>query len=263
MVKIKSLYQYPVKSLSGNRLNSANIIDTGFQNDRVLMLIDGDGKFVTQRKRPDLVNIRAVISGDILTFAFDGTEIVGSFVTHDDSSVIETRIWNSYVEVQEVAPEIGKWLSLITGEELRVVRMTGSGRTKRLDDDEELSLQLTDGYPIHIINEASVEYLCKKSGCDLNALRFRPNMIISGLEPFQELRAKLITGLDFSLRIIKPTKRCAVINVNPATGIRDQNILRELADLDINAETISFGVYACVIKKGKAFSEEDLSIVFS
>ena len=92
---------------------------------------------------------------------------------------------------------------------------------------EELGYQskvgFQDAYPLHILNLASVHEIGTKLARDappLGALNFRPNIVITGGEPYAEDSWKRISIGEYEYYVACRTVRCLLPNVNPATGIR-------------------------------------------
>ena len=92
---------------------------------------------------------------------------------------------------------------------------------------EELGYQPTvgfqDAYPLHILNLASVQDIGKrldKGAPPLGALNFRPNIVITGGEPYAEDSWKRIKIGEYEYFVSCRTVRCLLPNVNPATGVR-------------------------------------------
>ena len=86
-------------------------------------------------------------------------------------------------------------------------------------------------------------------GTELNLLRFRANVYVSGLAPWEELDwiGRTLRCGDLQLRIAEPIKRCAATNVNLKTAEFDLNIPRALFD---NYRHSIMGVYAEVVQSG-------------
>jgi uncharacterized protein YcbX len=264
MIRIKYLYQFPVKSLGGQIKESIELLSTGFDGDRKYMLINETNKFISLRKYPELALIDSDISDEDLILSYKGQHKTAQHSRNIKNPLIKTSIWKSDVNVCEVFPTLGKWLSGIIGERIRIVELANTGRSKFLaDTGQKIDLLFTDGYPVHIINEASVEHLSQLGEKDISPLRFRANIILSGLPAFEELKIDVIEGNDFKLKVVKPTKRCVVTNVNPYSGLNDINLLQQMASLEANRSQVNFGIYAYPIKTGKVFSKEDLSITFT
>ena len=71
MLTIKQLYIHPVKSLAGFSVDSFSLDSTGPEYDRRWMIVDANGKFVTQRQRPKMCLIKTRIDDDVLTLSAD------------------------------------------------------------------------------------------------------------------------------------------------------------------------------------------------
>jgi hypothetical protein len=102
---------------------------------------------------------------------------------------------------------------------------------------------------LHIVNMASVRELERVVGRPVNPLRFRPNVIIDGCEPWAEfgwIGQPLQLGA-VRLEVLKRTERCAATNVDPDTGKRDMAIP---ADLQRAFGHTDFGIYARVVADG-------------
>ncbi len=102
---------------------------------------------------------------------------------------------------------------------------------------------------IHIVNLASVAALSEALGADLDPVRFRANMHLSGLAPWVEQAwvGRILTIGAVRLRVTLETERCAATTVNPQTASRDAAIPAELLRRYGHQ---NFGVYAEVIDGG-------------
>ncbi|KAI9732634.1 MAG: hypothetical protein M1834_003970 [Cirrosporium novae-zelandiae] len=80
-----------------------------------------------------------------------------------------------------------------------------------------------DAYPLHIMNLASLHDVASKlrQPIKLNALRFRPNIIMTGPAKFEEDSWKKIKIGDFIYYCACRTVRCRLPNVDPFTGIKN------------------------------------------
>src|SRR5207247_10338275 len=90
-----------------------------------------------------------------------------------------------------------------------------------------------DAMPVSLISVASLEGMGAQVGRDLDARRFRPNVLIETVDPtpFSEDRwldhvAQIGDGPDAPLlRISRQNVRCAMPNIDPDTGERDARVL--------------------------------------
>jgi uncharacterized protein YcbX len=103
---------------------------------------------------------------------------------------------------------------------------------------------------VSIINRASVVDLERVAKCPVDPRRFRGNVLLDGLPAWAEAewvgRRVMIGGAQ--LVAVSRIARCAAINVNPATGVRDANLVRALFRGFGHEEC---GVYARVIAGGR------------
>lgn len=113
---------------------------------------------------------------------------------------------------------------------------------------------------LHVINLASVREMAREIGRTIDPLRFRPNLVLDGAEPWSELGwiGKTLTGPGgVTLEVFKRTARCAATNVEPKTGRRDLDVPAVLAR---RLGHIDFGVYARVIAGGMVTAGETMSL---
>lgn len=104
---------------------------------------------------------------------------------------------------------------------------------------------------VSIINLASVAAVENAAGLPVNPLRFRANIFLSGWPAWREfdlLGQTFAIGKTARLKIIKRIQRCAATDVDPDTGVRDLTIPRTLLD---NFDHTDCGVYAEVIANGE------------
>ena len=78
--------------------------------------------------------------------------------------------------------------------------------------------------------------------------RFRPNVVVAGLEPHGEDRVDRLVFGDVVLRPVKPCTRCVVTTTDQASGERYAEPLRTLATYrrDERFGGVTFGVNAIV-----------------
>lgn len=102
---------------------------------------------------------------------------------------------------------------------------------------------------VSVLNLASLRALGQKAGRDLDVRRFRGNLWLDGLAPWEEfdLVGKTLTIGAATLEVIEPIGRCRATEADPATGIRDVQTLRLLEEGWGHTE---FGVYAKVTGPG-------------
>src|SRR6478752_4697281 len=77
-----------------------------------------------------------------------------------------------------------------------------------LVDENNQITSLSDGYPLLIIGQSSLDDLNSRLAEPLPINRFRPNIVFTGGAPFEEdlLEHFIINGINFSA--VKPCARC-------------------------------------------------------
>ena len=102
---------------------------------------------------------------------------------------------------------------------------------------------------LSLINLASLGELTRVAGTPVAPLRFRGNLYLDGVPPWQEftwIGRELAIGAA-RLRIVERIERCAATNVNPETGARDRNLPLALrkgfghTDMGVYAEVVAVG----------------------
>lgn len=79
---------------------------------------------------------------------------------------------------------------------------------------------------ISLINLASVRDFAAKVGKEVDARRMRGNILVEGLEPWEERAwvGETLTSGELTFRVVDETIRCGATLVNPATSERDLNV---------------------------------------
>jgi uncharacterized protein YcbX len=145
---------------------------------------------------------------------------------------VKVRVWDDEVPAFDMGAVAAQWFSDFLGRKLRLVRFDPEHR--RLSNLQwtggaEALNQFSDGYPLLLASTASVDLLNAKLAAAGHAPvgieRFRPNIVLSGLEAHDEDRLELLriaTGEgEVQLRPVKPCTRCPIPNIDPATAQSD------------------------------------------
>jgi uncharacterized protein YcbX len=67
-VRLAQIWRYPVKSMAGERLDTAELREDGIEGDRLVQAWDARGRIVTARTRPGLLGHRGTIGSDGIPF---------------------------------------------------------------------------------------------------------------------------------------------------------------------------------------------------
>jgi len=225
-IVISQLWVYPIKSMKGILLDNVQLEKRGFQFDRRWMLVDSNNRFITQRQYPKMTLIIPEMSD--FGLAVRAPDMPVLIIPYPDSQIelydeMEVSCWNDRITAQHVNTAIDNWFSEFLGVDCQLVYMPEKSQ-RPVDPDyasnDEIA-SFSDGFPNLIISEASLADLNQRVDIELTIDRFRPNIVISGCEPYAEdtLEHFKINQVDFYA--VKPCSRCAITTINPQTGKKE------------------------------------------
>jgi uncharacterized protein YcbX len=239
--QIQSIYRYPVKGLSPERLTRAHLkAGEYFPGDRLFAIENGPSgfdaatpehqpkiKFLMLARNERLAALRTRYEDATGTLAIDQdgrTAVRADLATKEGQLAVEA-FFRRFMPADLRGPP--KVLAAPTG-----YRFTDS----------------RSGF-ISIINLASVAAIETVLGVPVHPLRFRGNLFVGGWPAWHEfdLVDREIAIGDVQLKVTKRIVRCAAINVDPDTGARDLTIP---ATLMKTFDHMDCGVYAQVIAGG-------------
>ena len=226
MLKLSEIYIYPIKSLGGIRLEKANITSRGLENDRRFMLVDENGRFLSQREHPQLAIFQTEIEGDFLkiTNKKNGSSLkinIQYSIPQSFNHSIIVKIWDDETTAIEVSNEASNWFTEALDIPARLVYMPEESLRKT---DAQYSLtgeeitSFSDGYPILIIGQSSLDDLNNRLENPVNINRFRPNFVFTNGEPFEEDAWHEFTVGNVRFFGVKPCARCVMTTINQETG---------------------------------------------
>ena len=188
------------------------------------MVVDRHGRFATQREFPRLALIATTIVDGGLTLAAPDVETIQLPLALPAESSQDVTVWRSNVRGFDAGDAPARWISAFLGAELRVVRFDRS-RQRMCNPAYAGSgahTMFADGYPLLVIGQASLddlnERLTAKGAKPLPMNRFRPNVVVAGLDPYAEDHLDTVESDGVTLRLVKPCVRCKVTTTDQATG---------------------------------------------
>jgi len=221
---LSALHIYPVKGLKGIDLTSARATDRGLEHDRRWMVVDANGDFLSQREHPKMATVWTDIDADALSLSAPDMSTVDVPLDPRPSAPMKVRVWRSVCDAIPVSAYADGWLSDYLGIACRLVYMPEA--TRRLSNAEHGGngnlVGFADGYAYLVTTQASLAELNARlaargqKAVPMN--RFRPNLVVSGGEPFGEDAWKELRVGGAVLRAAKPCGRCQVTTTDQATG---------------------------------------------
>jgi uncharacterized protein YcbX len=237
---VASLYRYPVKGLSPEPLDSADLrAGETIAFDRAYAIENGPGRFDANAPRHlPKINFLMLMRNERLA------TLATSFDTQTETLVI-TRDGKQVARGQLSTPLgrqlIEQFLAAYMKDDLRgppkIVQATGH------------SFSDVAAKCVHIVNLASVREIERTLGRTVAPLRFRANIYVEGAGPWSEfgwLDREMTIG-PARLSVFARTQRCEATNVEPSTGARDMAIPAHLMRTWGHQD---FGIYAKVVTGG-------------
>lgn len=257
-IKISQLFIFPLKSGKGEAVSEIALNRMGIVNDRRFMLVDENGHFLTQRQHFKMALIDATpvdnglkkqFANEANSFRFSAPgmdELIVPTPSDTKSSHCKVKIWNDICDAIDCGNEVEAWFSDYLKSPARLVYMPE--KTFRSVDpnycDDERSVNFADGFPFLLIGQASLDDLNKRLDNKIEMNRFRPNLVISGSEPFAEDNCSEISVEgDGNLRfnVAKACSRCLIPGINPETGQYEPEVLKVLGGYRQREGAIYFG----------------------
>jgi uncharacterized protein YcbX len=229
---LNELYVYPIKSCAGIALQRAMLRETGLEYDRNWMVTDASGGMLTQRTHPRMALIRTAFDGGDLVIDAPGMPTLRTPLDAAALSIAEpmrATVWRDTVDALDTGSQTAQWFSELLGMPTRLARFAPQARR---NVDQKWTAPLTthtrfaDGFPLLVLGQASLDdlnaRLAQKGAPAIAANRFRPNLVIGGLDAYEEdfvedllIRAD---GRDVQLRLVKLCTRCPVPTIDQSTG---------------------------------------------
>ena len=224
MLQVTGINIFPIKSCGGVRADRAEVEARGLAGDRRFMLVDGNGRFMTQRKCPALALVRVSRNEHGWLIEAPGQEPLVLRAPPEYAATKRVRIWRGIVEASIATPEINEWFTAYTGTQCRLAYMEEHQHRAvphaSAEFDDEVSF--ADGAPLLVISEASLRDLNGRLANAVTMDRFRPNIVIDGSEPYEEDGWKRIRIGEAELAVSWPCARCIMVTIDPVTGVPDR-----------------------------------------
>lgn len=259
---ISQLLIYPVKSCAGIAISETKLTPTGLAMDREWMIVDQHGQFLTQRQCPHMVWITPSLSDRALTLSAPQTPSV-SIDLNFRGKPVQVTVWRDTLTADDMGDEVAQWLDhflAIPGKQFRLVRFSPQARrlsahewTRGLDAPNKFS----DGFAVLIVTQDALDELnaklVERGHAPVGMQRFRPNIVIEGLEAHAEdhlerLTVQTVAG-PIELDLVKPCPRCPIPDIDPFTASSSPEVSQTLGQyrsLDQMDGAICFGMNAIV-----------------
>jgi len=254
MPELSALIYYPIKACRGHEVDVSNVQRSGLELDRRMMVVTLQGGFLTQREHPKLALVTPSISGEKLTLSTPGSD----YLTIDICKTGQTRqvdIWRSKgVQAVDQGEEAAEWFSEWLGRSVRLVHIA-EGYIRKVSQQYAINADdytaFADGYPILLASEESLWDLNARLEFPISMNRFRPNVVVRGVEPFAEDTWSRIRIGDLEMAVVKPCARCVVTTIDKETLEKSKEPLKTLAAYRRQNSGVIFGQNVIPLNEGR------------
>lgn len=222
VARVTALHVYPVKGARGIPLTEAEVGESGIAHDRQWLVVDPRGRFRTQRELPRLALIGTRIADGALVLELPGAAPLA--VPCERTRRLAVQVWGAQCAAFDCGDAVAAALSAFLGETLRLVEFDPSvvrATDPAYGDGLRAAIRFPDGYPLLLIGEGSLADLNRRLPSPLPMSRFRPNIVVAGLEPYAEDRVYEFASGALRLRPVKGCTRCTVTMTDQDTAVVD------------------------------------------
>ena len=260
-VTISSINYCPVKSVSFQTIEKCEIKkDIGIVGDRIFVFtkdLDLDNaqlfekspeerkgkwnKVLTLKNSPVLNKYNFLYKKNKLTLTFKNKEIL----TIDINELSERQLLSS--KIMELEKSLKAPIVLIKNEEFPFFDTSISNKVDFINS-------------VSLLNIQSINDFQKKTNKKIEMSRFRGNICIDGIKPWEEREwiGKIIKINNISFKVEKNIPRCVAINLKPTT---DDNSLNLLQSLKKNYNHFEMGIYLTALDGGEINLGDKVEII--
>lgn len=264
MPTISQLVIYPIKSCAGLSVDRATLTTAGLVHrgvgDREWMVVDPSGQFLTQREFSRMARIVPQVRDGLVSVTFPDMPALPLERRHlPEDEVRMVAVWDDHVIATDCGDVAATWFSHVIGTPCRLVRFRENvvrSTSTKWTGGLEAETRFADGYPLLAIGNASLVDLNERlvaAGRDAVPMnRFRGNLIIDGIEAFEEDYTATFTIGDAVVAPVKPCSRCPIPSIDQATGVPGPDLLDILQTYRANVRldgAVCFGMN-CIVTAG-------------
>jgi uncharacterized protein len=272
---VSRLWRYPVKSMLGEEVESAEVVWSGFYGNRSYALVDVESARLVSAKNPakwarmfecsssildesgvsaGAPPVRVVLPGgqrfDIADGNYAEAETALSDLFERPVKFIAARAEPRALTVEQFHPEI-------QGDPYR-------GKTTEYERSMDAQAgTFADLAAVHLVTTASLEALSDlRPEANFGPMRFRPDVLVDtgGVKGFVEpgwVGRTLAVGDEVRMKVFRECGRCVMTTLPQQKLPSDTGVLRAVTRFNRG----KFGVYASVLKGGRVRRNDQIVVV--
>ncbi|MEP7247128.1 MAG: MOSC N-terminal beta barrel domain-containing protein [Gammaproteobacteria bacterium] len=265
MAIVRELRIYPVKSARAIPKSQVRLGVTGLEWDRHWMAANPQGVFMSQRTQPRLALVEPEIGANELILR--APDMAALHVPLEPQGAPRgAQVWKDSISALDQGNAAAEWLSKVLDQEARLLRIDpvlDRHASAEFAGPTLAPVTFADGFPILVVNLASLTHLNSRMPQPVPLERFRPNIVLEGLEPFDEDRISTLQIGNITLRLVKPCTRCIITSTDQRTGELSTNPLPVLRQFRFNKSLmgVTFGENAVIVQGAGETLEQGASCV--
>ncbi len=223
-MKIAALNIYPLKSARGIALSKRQCGFSGLQGDRIAVITDPDGHFITQRELPALARLSVRPSDQGLEIEMDGAETL--FAAPHSTGRFDVTVWKDTVNAAGTAASVNETLSSWLERPVRLAFFDRQANRIASRDwiETDTPVSFADGFQLLVTTTGSLAALnadlAAQGAATVGMERFRPNIVLDCEDPWAEDGWTGITVAGIPIDFVKPCSRCIMTTQDQMTGAR-------------------------------------------
>lgn len=222
---VRELWTYPVKGCQGTAAEALQVTKLGIPGDRDFTLWE-DGKLVDQKDTPRIASLAAEIGpeGGVLRFRHEEHGLFEHEIRREGEIRKASWVLDQFETVDQ-GDRVADWLSAAVNKPVRLVGPAAPWKInfpipqfQRLH--EQPKQRFFAASPVSLANQASLDDLNGRLETPVAMDRFRTNVVVDGLGPYEEDAVDSLSNEQVELLQVTPAERCIIITTDQKTGKR-------------------------------------------
>ena len=238
-ILVSEINIYPIKSTAGISLHQSEVQKIGLVQDRRrAVVVTATNKILTARECPQLLALSTQITEDAILVNSPKSSVRLPLIPQN-KEITRVKLWADEAHPGvRYTKAVDDWFSEQLNLDCFLIFMgegcirefpkdMASGYTGRPED----AVSYADDYPILLASEASLADLNSRLKEPVTMKHFRPNIVLSGCEAFEEDTWQNIRIGECEFELAQQCPRCVLTTINPETQLKhkQQEPLRTLA----------------------------------
>jgi len=257
MITVSQLWTYPFKSGKGISLPSTQFDSEGMCNDRRLVALDKNGLFITARRHAQLLQLSCTKNNNGWLLQHPSLSSVCQINHCESSGMLTGTLWKDTFNALDAGNKAASWLSELLKVDVRVAIWK---EQSRYSNKYKLETSFSDASPVLIATEASVRQACKWGNIEPDVRRFRPNIVLDGVDAFVEDQWNQLRIGDVTFKVLDACVRCILTTRDPDTGEAHTNRQPMMALKENHANDAHQPLFGINVKLSKLVSNAVISI---